>query len=148
MVKTLNILKQSVKVVRESCYSEKACYILWTCDQKTFEIKIFLFASISFSDDFGTEELFFGQPPGVGFHWISLHEKCRNTAEVFGLNTSYLCVFSPSAGKYGPELTPYLNTFRLVYILDYFKIDFLVCSIWHDLCFAFNKTKWKKYVLK
>ena len=37
---------------------------------------------------------------------------------VFGLNTerylisSYLSVFSPNAGKYGPERTPYLDTSR------------------------------------
>ena len=32
----------------------------------------------------------------------------------FGLNTSYLSVFSPNAGKYGPEKTPYLDTFYAV----------------------------------
>ena len=147
MVKTLNILNQSVKVVRESCYSEKACYILWTCDQKAFEIKIFLFASISFSDDFWDwhrRAIFWT----ASRSWFSLNITAWKVSKygvvsgpyfpTFGLNTSYLSVFSPSEGKYGPELTPYLNTFRLVYILDYFKIDFLVCSIWHDLCFAFN----------
>ena len=32
----------------------------------------------------------------------------------FGLNTEryYLSVFSPNAGKYGPERTPYLDTFH------------------------------------
>ena len=32
----------------------------------------------------------------------------------FRLNTSYLSVFSPNAGKYGPEITPYLDTFHAV----------------------------------
>ena len=34
---------------------------------------------------------------------------------VFGLNMEqYLSVFSPNAGKYGPEKTPYLDTFHAV----------------------------------
>ena len=32
----------------------------------------------------------------------------------FELNTKYLSVFSPNAGKYGPEITPYLDTFYAV----------------------------------
>ena len=32
----------------------------------------------------------------------------------FVLNTEYLSVFSPNAGKYGPEKTPYLDTFNAV----------------------------------
>ena len=32
----------------------------------------------------------------------------------FGLNPVYLSVFSPNAGKYGPEKTPYLNNFHAV----------------------------------
>ena len=38
----------------------------------------------------------------------------------------YLFVFSPNAGKYGPEKTPYLDTFHLVhgklYSTDVFKL--------------------------
>ena len=30
-------------------------------------------------------------------------------------HTPYLSVFSPNAGKYGPEKTPYLDTFHAVY---------------------------------
>ena len=52
----------------------------------------------------------------------SLREKCPNT-EYFLLrifshsdwiwrDTKYLSVFSPNAGKYGPENTPYLDTFH------------------------------------
>ena len=29
-------------------------------------------------------------------------------------DTSYLSIFSPNAGKYGPENTPYLDTFKTV----------------------------------
>ena len=32
----------------------------------------------------------------------------------FGLNTSYLSVSSPNVGRYGPEITPYLDTFQAV----------------------------------
>ena len=32
-------------------------------------------------------------------------------------HTRYLSVFSPNAGKYGPEETPYLDTFRAVFTL-------------------------------
>ena len=33
----------------------------------------------------------------------------------FGLNTPYLSVFSPNAGKYGPEEIPHLDTFHAVF---------------------------------
>ena len=37
----------------------------------------------------------------------------------FGLSTErYLSVFSPNAGKYGPEKTPYLDTFHAVNVID------------------------------
>ena len=37
---------------------------------------------------------------------------------VLGLSrrdTEYLSVFSPNTGKYGPEITPYLDTFHAVF---------------------------------
>ena len=34
----------------------------------------------------------------------------------FGLNTERYRVFSPNVGKYGPEKTPYLDTFHAVLI--------------------------------
>ena len=54
----------------------------------------------------------------------SLREKCPNT-ELFLVHiflhsdwiwrdTTYLCVFSPNTGKYGPEITLYLDTFHVV----------------------------------
>ena len=32
----------------------------------------------------------------------------------FGLNTEKYSLFNPNAGKYGPEKTPYLDTFHAV----------------------------------
>ena len=47
-----------------------------------------------------------------------MREKCPNTQffscpyfPVFGLNTPYLSVFSPNAGKYGLEKNPNLDSF-------------------------------------
>ena len=34
---------------------------------------------------------------------------------LLSLHTKYLSVFSPNAGKYGPEKTPYLDNFHAVY---------------------------------
>ena len=34
------------------------------------------------------------------------------------LDTKYLSVFVPNAGKYGPENTPYLDTFHAVFGLS------------------------------
>ena len=42
----------------------------------------------------------------------------------FGLNTQYLSILSPNAGKYGPEKPPYLNTFRAVCDTPLFLIHF------------------------
>ena len=48
---------------------------------------------------------------------------------VFGLNTEIYCVnvsvFSPNAGKYGPEKTPYLDTFRKVIAKSWNKVSSL-----------------------
>ena len=33
------------------------------------------------------------------------------------IQTEYGEIFSPNAGKYGPEITPYLATFHAVYVL-------------------------------
>ena len=55
---------------------------------------------------------------------LALREKCLNTgfflvrifphSDWIRRNTSYLSVFSPNAGKYGPEKTPNLDTFHTV----------------------------------
>ena len=39
-------------------------------------------------------------------------------------DTKYLSVFSPNAGKYGPEITPYLDTFQAVNILRKISLQF------------------------
>ena len=39
----------------------------------------------------------------------SLREKCSNTEFFSG---PYFPVFSPNTGKYGPEKTPYVDTFH------------------------------------
>ena len=55
---------------------------------------------------------------------ISLREKCPDTefflvriflhSDRIRRDNSYFSVFSPNAGKYGPEKTPYLDTFHVV----------------------------------
>ena len=48
------------------------------------------------------------------FDWMQpLREKYPNTKFLLKFFT-YLSVFSPNAGKYGPEKTPYLDTFHTV----------------------------------
>ena len=59
--------------------------------------------------------------------WITLCENCPNT-ELFLVriflysdwirrDTPYLSVFTPNTEKYGPEITPYLDTFHVVHSL-------------------------------
>ena len=63
----------------------------------------------------------------------TLREKCPNTefflvcisphSDWIRRDTKYLSVFSPNVGKYGPEETPYLDTFQTVLrlvLLKYF----------------------------
>ena len=45
---------------------------------------------------------------------VSLREKCPNK---FFFSSPYFPIFSPNAGKYRPEKTPYLDTFHVVYDL-------------------------------
>ena len=59
---------------------------------------------------------------------LSLREKRPNTelflvriflhSDCIRRDTSYLSVFSSNAGKYGPEVTPYLDTFHALYSLE------------------------------
>ena len=58
---------------------------------------------------------------------VSLREKCPNTelflvrilphSEWIWRDISYLSVFTPSVGKNGPEITPYLDTFHTVHVI-------------------------------
>ena len=63
----------------------------------------------------------------------SLLEKCPNT--------SYLSVFSPNAGKCGPEKTPYLYTFHTV---DSLKRDIQIDDLAQGKC---NGIKGWRYCL-
>ena len=57
-------------------------------------------------------------------HCYTQREKCLNTefflvrifphSDWMRRDTKYLSVFSPNAAKYGPEKTPYLDTFHAV----------------------------------
>ena len=55
-------------------------------------------------------------------------------------DTPYLSVFSPKAGKYGPELTPYLDTFHAVYELDTFIKNIQNCHCKLN-CSTFDKAQ-------
>ena len=46
-------------------------------------------------------------------NWLPLREKCPNTE--FFLVYGEISAFSPNTGKYGPEKTPYLDTFHAVF---------------------------------
>ena len=103
----------------------------------------------------------------------TLREKCPNT-ELFLVRIfphsdwirrdAYLSVFSPNAGKYGPEITPYLGTFHAVRTSELLVIfvqsnpvnpDKFVSSIlrldkqWgfslKNWIFCPNNEKWKNY---
>ena len=103
----------------------------------------------------------------------TLREKCPNT-ELFLVRIFphsdwirrdvYLSVFSPNAGKYGPEITPYLGTFHAVRTSELLVIfvqsnpvnpDKFVSSIlrldkqWgfslKNWIFCPNNEKWKNY---
>ena len=74
----------------------------------------------------------------------SLHEKCPNT-ELFLVHiflysdwirrdSPYLSVFSPNTGKYGPEITPYFDTFHAVSWYWSYFLQNIFCS--NFLCFA------------
>ena len=70
--------------------------------------------------------------PIAGCLWAqALYEKCPNMefflvcifphSDWIQTDTLYLSVFSPNAGKYGPEKTPYLDTFHTVRV-TYVKV--------------------------
>ena len=51
--------------------------------------------------------------PKIG-HFFPISKKGQGTSFDIPGDTPYLSIFSPNAGKYGPEKTPYLNTFHAV----------------------------------
>ena len=46
-------------------------------------------------------------------------------------DTSYLSVFCSNAGKYGPEKTPYLDTFHTVYLDIYVLDDYAIWTVFY-----------------
>ena len=70
------------------------------------------------------------------FCYKSLREKYPNTefflvcifphSDWIRRDTKYLFVFSPNAGKYGPEKTPYLDTFHTV------NVDWIICQQYNN----------------
>ena len=69
-------------------------------------------SNIDFSVTFRTQSIF-----SITAKKVSKHGVCSGPYfPAFGLNTSYLSIFSPNARKYGPEKTLYLVTFHAVYI--------------------------------
>ena len=66
-------------------------------------------------------------PPKSNCFITLLREKCPNTgfllvcifphSDWIQRDTTYFSVFSPNAGKYGPEKTPYLTTFHAVHLV-------------------------------
>ena len=81
--------------------------------------------------------------------YVSLCEKCPNT-ELFlvGIlhsdwirrDTSYLSEFSRNAGKYGPEMTPYLDTFHKVIFLWLLQKKFTIIEQLRDILHVSNDT--------
>ena len=61
----------------------------------------------------------------IGTEWVkrvkgALREKCPNTefflVPIFLFYGVNLCVFSPNTGKYGPQKTPFLDTFHALVV--------------------------------
>ena len=44
------------------------------------------------------------------------NEHCEKSVQIRSFSGLYFPVFSPNTGKYGPEKTPYLDTFHAVQI--------------------------------
>ena len=74
-----------------------------------------------------------------GFDHISLREKYPNK-EVFLVSifphldwerrdTPFLSVFSPNAGKYEPEKTPYLDIFHVVFVGEILNGELHFCAV-------------------
>ena len=74
---------------------------------------------------------------------LPLRQKCPNTelflvrifphSDSIRRNTKYLSVFSPNVWKYGPEISPYLDTFQAVCKKDLNKES----KYWKRLLFAY-----------
>ena len=45
---------------------------------------------------------------------------CVKSVQIQSFSGPYFPVFSPNTGKYGPEETPYLDTFRVVVFIHFY----------------------------
>ena len=71
----------------------------------------------------------------LSFFW-SLFSRIRTE---YGKNAPYLSVFSPNAGKYGPEKTPYLDSFHTANIsVNNFILKRLVTINFNRFCCLFR----------
>ena len=55
--------------------------------------------------------------------------------------TVYVFVFSPDAEKYGPEKSPYLDTFRAVHV----SYDIHTSTVGYAMKYRFKLIQWKKF---
>ena len=55
--------------------------------------------------------------------------------------TVYVFVFSPDAEKYGPEKSPYLDTFRAVHV----SYDIHTSTVGYAMKYKFKLIQWKKF---
>ena len=53
----------------------------------------------------------------------------------------YVFVFSPDAEKYGPEKSPYLDTFRAVHV----SYDIHTSTVGYAMKYKFKLIQWKKF---
>ena len=75
--------------------------------------------------------------------YATLREKCPDTefllvrifphSDRVRRDTKYLSLFSPDAGKYGPEKAPYLDTFHTVLVLSKESTKFWNSKVYHIL---------------
>ena len=65
--------------------------------------------------------------------WNILSFVSRHCVKNVQIRSYFWSVFSPNAGKYGPEITPYLDTFRAVRVV---ANEWLKTSVWN--CFSFS----------
>ena len=58
-------------------------------------------------------------------------------------DTKYLSVFSPNTRKYGPEKTPYLDTFHTVDVAEVPDTDLPLCTLFITVLLTMDFTKGK-----
>ena len=53
------------------------------------------------------------------YHTFFQRFHCVKSVQIQGFSGLYFPVFSPNAGKHGPEKTSYLDTFHAVFVLSF-----------------------------